>query len=102
MPRSTAKKKNFKGRDMGLERRLLFGLNTDRPQPLNYVCVTLENWMSVREERHSPKKPDCPGRNKAARAGAGAAEQSYLHPALPGSEATRASAQLRPVKPVVS
>ena len=49
---------------MGLERRLLFGLNTDRPQPLNYVCVTLENRMSVREERHSPKKPDCPGRNE--------------------------------------
>ena len=63
-PKTKQNKTNFKRRDMGLKRRLLFGLNADHPQLLNHVCVTLENRLSVREERHSPKKPDCPGKNE--------------------------------------
>lgn len=84
--------------DVGLQRRsFILGLHDDLSIATERVCTVLGDWVSQGEERDSPKKPDCPGKTKAAPVRAGRSEQSSLHPGLSRSEASRASSQLRPI-----
>lgn len=84
--------------DVGLQRRrFIFGLHDDLSIATEHVYTILGNWVSQGEERDSPKKPDCPGKTKAAPVRAGRSEQSSLHPGLSRLEAARASSQLRPI-----
>lgn len=84
--------------DVGLQRRkFMFGLHDDLSIATEHVCTILGDWVSQGEERASPKKPDCPGKTKAAPVRAGCSEQNSLHPGLSRLEAARASSQLRPI-----
>lgn len=84
--------------DVGLQgRRFIVGLQDDLSIATEHCAQYWWTAYSQGEERDSPKKPDCPGKTKAAPVRAGGSEQSSLHPGLSRSEATRASSQLRPM-----